>query len=229
MEIRKIDDLLNITGEQLSKLTKIELLSIHKKSYVWAQKRHDRAISALKEKFKENNNAAIPRAYRTEFTRDKNNNIVYEEKRLFTRYNKSDTEKITRSELIHEIINERNFLATKTSTIEGHEKDIKKFIKKLEELTEIKIPKSEYSNFFNVYNYVKSNETIKSKYELWRDVAQVVTDKRLYDLTPSELATYLNNKINDEILRGNYNEDYNGTELDDKDVFDLFINRNLRT
>lgn len=207
MTIRKISDITNLRGEEMLKLTKEELIYAIKRANTWANKRLERALPVLQKRIEKDPNYPVPQVYRT----DKRRGGAIEERAKYKRFvegtgtNVRFVDPLKRdgeysiSLLRSQFTRVRDFLDTKTSTMEGWQSVLDNWVQKLSEKTHVHIPKREYGRFWDIYNRVEesiSEHAIQGgRYELWRQVADVMEDKNYGDMTPEELATYLENKI----------------------------------
>lgn len=207
MRIRKISDITNLRGEELLKLTKEELVYAIKRANTWANKRLERAIPVFQKKIENDPNYPIPQVYRE----DSRRGGAIEERAKYKRFVEGSgidarfVDPLKRegdysiSLLRSQFTRVRDFLSTKTSTVEGWENVLDNWVKKLSKETGVEIRRKDYSKFWKVYNMVEEvipEETIQGgRYELWRKVATAVTDRDYSNLSPTELATKLENDI----------------------------------
>lgn len=207
MRIRKISDITNLRGEEMLKLTKEELVYAIKRANTWANKRLERAIPVFQKKIENDPNYPIPQVYRE----DSRRGGAIEERAKYKRFIEGSgtdarfVDPLKRegdysiSLLRSQFTRVRDFLSTKTSTVEGWENVLDNWVKKLSKETGVEIRRKDYSKFWKVYNMVEETipeETVQGgRYELWRKVATAVTDRDYSNLSPTELATKLENDI----------------------------------
>ena len=139
MKIKNISDFKKLTYEDLRSMSKEELLNIHKQTYLWAQTRYNAATNALKGYFNEKKFYPIPKAYRKDFERNAKTGEVEFHKYKKHEFNDFRTEDVTRGKLLNEVMKEKYFLSTNTSTIRGHEQDIRDFMKMLKDKFDIRL------------------------------------------------------------------------------------------
>lgn len=225
MKIKNISDFKKLTYEDLRSMSKEELLNIHKQTYLWAQTRYNAATNALKGYFNEKKFYPIPKAYRKDFERNAKTGEVEFHKYKKHEFNDFRTEDVTRGKLLNEVMKEKYFLSTNTSTIRGHEQDIRDFMKMLKDKFDIRLrTREEYSKFFEVYETLDvSFEVVIGKYETWREIAQVVDDRKFKDMSPDEIASYLINRLNKNYEEGVYNNDLEGIEDLPPDARELYL------
>ena len=76
---------------------------------------------------------------------------------------------------------------------------------------------------FNDFRTDVSFEVVIGKYETWREIAQVVDDRKFKDMSPDEIASYLTNRLNKNYEEGVYNNDLEGIEDLPPDARELYL------
>lgn len=94
-----------------------------------------------------------------------------------------DISKAKRSELLHGIIEYRNYLRLKQSTVSGTAEVQKDVISTVEKYSGYTIPKSDYEEFWQAYKDLRKEYSAVSggKYELWRRIGEVAEQHGGYD------------------------------------------------
>jgi hypothetical protein len=225
MEIKRISDFTKLTYEDLRSMTRQELMAIHKQTYVWANNRYNAATDALKSRFNEKKNYPIPKAYRKDFERNLKTGEVEFHRYKKHEFNDFREEDITRGKLLNEVMREKNFLSTSTSTVGGHEQDVREFMDMLKDKFGIELnTRKAYTKFFEVYETLDASyEAILGKYETWREIAQVVDKRNIDNMSAEEIASYLTEKLNRRYEQGVEDEINRAIEQLPPDARELYL------
>lgn len=135
-----------------------------------------------------------------------------------------DNKKLTNGGLIHNILLSVQFLNTKTSTFKGWKNVLDNGIKIIEKITGYKIPIKEYGLFYQVINRIEeviNDNVLNERYGAYKYVAEAINnlpeeiEVRDGFINADELATYLINKIQDDLINSRYSREVDG----DNDLF----------
>lgn len=184
----------NLKYDDLKDMDKNKLLQLSRQASSYANTRRKGTISAIRR-----NNLPTPHAL-SEDSLDKYSTII----------TGNANNELGHNELIHNILLSKQFLLTKTSTLGGWKEVLNKGIKIIEDITDIKINKKDYSYFYEVVNRVNeviNDNILNERYGVYRYVAEAINDIEYIHYDAKELATYLINKIENDLIHGDNEED----------------------
>lgn len=205
----KIQDIENLDIESMRSMTRDEAIRYYKAAKYYAESRQERALPVFMQRKSKFGNYPTPHAYKLR-DKDKEGGDI-----LSKREFKELSDDMTTNQIKHELRLARDFLKTKTSTVEGWDEVLKDFRTTLKNKTGITIKRKDYALFWDVYNAVTDyiNEaTVSSNYEIWREVAEIINDSDFSGLTFSDLAIEVINKVESETMRGRYAKSETETE-----------------
>lgn len=204
--------IINLGPNERNALTKEQLRRINHQARIYARERWNKFQKAYKERVKQYGTFPKPNAYRTD-------SILF---KILER--NSDYSKMDISDLRHELAELRKFLKSKTSTMAGWERTLKKFVRNYnKKANETKngpeIKKEDYDIFWQVFNRVDEfihTETLSEKYELWREVAEYISQHRGEPISIEDWANEIIEKIELQTMEGKYN---NNGDIDNPYVY----------
>lgn len=195
-----INYITNLTYDDLKDMDKNKLLQLSRQASSYVNTRRNGVISAINK-----NNLPTPHVL-SEESLEKYSAII----------TGKNNNKLGHNELIHNILLSKQFLLTKTSTLGGWKEVLNKGVKIIQDITDIKINKKDYSYFYEVVNRVNeviNDNILNERYGVYRYVAEAINDIEYSHYDAKELATYLINKIENDLIHGD-------SEQDDDNEFD---------
>lgn len=189
-----INYITNLTYDDLKDMDKNKLLQLSRQASSYVNTRRNGVISAINK-----NNLPTPHVL-SEDSLEKYSAIIT---------GKNNNE-LGHNELIHNILLSKQFLLTKTSTLGGWKEVLNKGVKIIQDITNIKINKKDYSYFYEVVNRVNeviNDNILNERYGVYRYVAEAINDIEYIHYDAKELATYLINKIENDLIHGDNEED----------------------
>lgn len=195
----KISDIADLSGEDLSNLTRRQALSYYRQARAYSEQRYKRAMMAV----------------------DKGDIYVKLKVRPLV---DEELKNASRQQIISKVRQYRDYLRTQQSTWEGTAVVKQKVIKAIEKSTDVKIPTKDYEKFWDIYKSLRKNYAeagVTSKYELWRKIEQVMDDFPQFN-TPEEVIDFIKEQIEPTMPPDN------GDNSEEENEVDSFtISRNL--
>lgn len=189
-----INYITNLTYDDLKDMDKNKLLQLSRQASSYVNTRRNGVISAINK-----NNLPTPHVL-SEESLEKYSAII----------TGKNNNKLGHNELIHNILLSKQFLLTKTSTLGGWKEVLNKGVKIIQDITDIKINKKDYSYFYEVVNRVNeviNDNILNERYGVYRYVAEAINDIEYSHYDAKELATYLINKIENDLIHGDSGQD----------------------
>lgn len=215
-----IKSITDINYKKLNKMTKENLINTVKQATTYSKRRWNEFQKRYRERISQYDHFPKPRIYRDDSPIF---NILSSDVNLSN---------MTSSELRHRLVQLRDYLKTKTSTMGGWEKTLQKFISKYNKEARIsrngpKVDKENYDIFWKVYNRVEEvvhANTLSTPYELWREVGEYINQHKDEDIQYNseeekfeQWANEIIERIDEKTLEGNYT--VNDDEVDNKYVY----------